>query len=59
MMSRDKVAAAEARMNAAKHELLSYVEQRKTLDSGEYRRLITKVKRTEAEFLRINSKLGV
>lgn len=58
MMSRHEIAAAEARMNAAKDELLSYVEQRKALDSSEYRRLITNVKRTEAEFLRAISTLG-
>ncbi len=58
MTSMDEVEAAEARMNAAKDELLTYVEERKALDAGEYRRLLAKVKRTEAEFLRVSSELG-
>ena len=55
MSSMDEVTAAEARMNAAKDELLDYVENRKALDSAEYRRLVAKVKRAEAEFLKANS----
>ncbi len=45
-------------MNAAKDELLSYVERRKALDAAEYRRLVTKVKKAEAEFLRASSEMG-
>ncbi len=58
MANIDEVAAAEARMNAAKDELLNYVEGRKALDPHEYRRLVPRVKRAEAEFLKANSGLG-
>ncbi len=40
-------------MVAAKEELLKYVEKREALDGEHYRRLVMKVKRTEAEFMRI------
>ncbi len=58
MANIDEVEAAEARMNAAKDELLCYVEGRKTLDPDEYRRLVARVKRAEAEFLKANCELG-
>ncbi len=45
--------AAEARMNAAREELLSYVEGRRALDGDHYRRLVQKVKKAEAEFLKM------
>jgi len=47
------VEAAEARMNAAREELLSYVEGRRPLDRDRYQRLVQKVKKTEAEFMRV------
>ncbi len=52
MKSKDEVGTAEAKMNAAKEELLSYVEQRKAIRSEEYRPLLAKVKKAEAAFLR-------
>ena len=45
--------AAEARMNAAREELLSYVEGRRPLDRDKYRRLVQKVKNSEAEFMSV------
>lgn len=44
--------AAEARMNAAREELLTYVEGRRPLDRDKYGRLVQKVKHAEAEFMR-------
>ncbi len=58
MTTIDDVEATEARMNAAKDELLNYVEERKALDPHEYRRLVPRVKRADAEFLKANSGLG-
>ena len=43
---------AEIRMSAAKAELLSYVEKREPLDEEHHRRLVAKLKRAEAEFMR-------
>jgi hypothetical protein len=48
----EQLEAAEAKMNAAKESLLSYVEQRKVLDADQYRRLVARVKKAEAEFIR-------
>ncbi len=58
MTTIDDVEATEARMNAAKDELLNYVEERKALDPHEYRRLVARVKRAEADFLKANFELG-
>lgn len=58
MSSREEFEAAEARMNAAREALLAYVEQRKALDADEYRRLVARVKKAEAEFLRATSTAG-
>jgi hypothetical protein len=48
----DDIETAEAKMNAAREALLKYVEQRKSLDGEHYRRLATRVKKAEAEFMR-------
>jgi len=53
-----QVEAAEARMNAAREALLSYVEQREGLDPGQYRRLVARVKRAEADFMKAVSGNG-
>ena len=52
MNNMQQVEAAEARMNDAKEALLHYVESRKMLDHDLYRRLVTRVKKAEAEFLK-------
>ena len=57
MSATEQVAAAEARMNAAKDKLLSYVEGRSKLEGDHYRRLVAEVKRAEAEFQRAVSRL--
>ncbi|MGZ4814122.1 MAG: hypothetical protein ACXVZV_01845 [Terriglobales bacterium] len=53
-----EITVAETKMNAAKNALLRYVEQRKALDGDQYRRLVARVKRAEAEFMRGVSELG-
>jgi hypothetical protein len=47
--------AAEAKMNAAREALLQYVERPGTRDRDEYRRLVARVKKAEAEFMRAQS----
>ena len=54
-----EIAAAEAKMIRAKEALLKYVEQRKALDGDQYRKLVTRVKKTEAEFLAVVMNLGI
>lgn len=51
-MSRMDVEAAEAKMNIAKDALLNYVESRTALDRDRYRRLVARVKKAEAEFMK-------
>ncbi len=51
MRSKQSVEAAEAKMLAAKEALLGYVEGRDALDRDDYRRLVARVKKAEAEFL--------
>ncbi len=58
MSDLEDVARAEARMNAAKDALLDYVQQRKRLEGKQYRRLVARVKKTQAEFLGAVSQLG-
>jgi len=48
----EEVESAEAKMNAAKEALLSYVEGRTSMDGEQYRRLVARVKKTEREFMR-------
>jgi hypothetical protein len=45
-------------MNAAKQELLDYVQRREKLDGERYRKLVAKVKRAEAEFMKLQSELS-
>lgn len=52
MSNIEQIETAEAKMNDAKEALLHYVESRKTLDRDLYRRLVTQVKKAEAEFLK-------
>lgn len=52
MSNIEQIETAEAKMNDAKEALLNYVESRKTLDRDLYRRLVTQVKKAEAEFLK-------
>jgi hypothetical protein len=43
--------ALESKMLAAKEALLTYTEQKTALDRDRYRRLVERVKRSEAKFL--------
>jgi hypothetical protein len=54
----EEVESAEARMNAAKDELLKYVEKHNTIDRDHHRRLIARLKKAQAEFLKAISELG-
>ncbi len=54
----EEVEAAEAKMNAAKDVLLDYVEKRKTIDRDHHRRLVARLKKAQADFLRAISELG-
>lgn len=58
MSSVEEVEAAEARMNAAKEELLSYIERRKNIDREHHRRLLARVKKAQAELMRAIAGLG-
>jgi hypothetical protein len=53
----EDVEVAEARMNAAREALLNYVERREQLDGEQYRRLVTRVKKAEAEFMNVVASL--
>jgi hypothetical protein len=53
----EQIEAAEARMSAARDALLTCVEKGLLLDQEQYRRLVARVKKTEAEFLKIFSEL--
>ena len=57
MASIRDVEAAEAKLNRAKDALLSYVEQWKELDQADYKRLVARVKKAEAEFMNLVSGL--
>lgn len=58
MSDMEDVEEAETRMNAANEALLDYVQQRKRLEREEYRRLVARVKKTQAEFLRAVAQHG-
>ena len=50
-MTTDDLSALESKMLSAKDALLSYTEQKSTLDRDRYRQLVARVKKFEAEFL--------
>ena len=58
MSSLEEVEAAEARMNAAKDELLKYVEKQNTIHRDKHRQLVARLKKAQAEFLKAISDLG-
>lgn len=58
MSTAENVEAAEARMNRAKDVLLNYVERGDTIDRDRYQRLVARVKRAEAAFLKALAELG-
>jgi hypothetical protein len=54
----EEVETAEARMNGAKEGLLRYIEKRNSIDRDQHRRLVARLKKTQAEFLQAISELG-
>lgn len=58
MSNLEEVEAAEANMNAAKDALLSYIERGEAIDRERQRRLLSKAKRAEADFLKAISELA-
>lgn len=54
----EEVEAAEARMDAARNELLRYSESYKTIHRERYQQLVARVKKSQAEFLQAISRLG-
>ena len=53
MTSPEEIESAEAKMNAAKEELLSYIERAKPLNRDQHQRLLARVKKAESEFRRV------
>jgi hypothetical protein len=58
MSNMEDVESAEAKMNAAKDRLLSYIEGRTTIDREQHCRLVARLKKAQAEFLQAISALG-
>ncbi len=51
MSSPEKVESAEAKMNAAKEALLTYIEKAKPIDRDQHRRLLARMRKAEQEFM--------
>jgi len=58
MSSPEDVEAAEARMNAAKDELLGYIEGAGAIDRDRHRKLVAQLKKAQEDFLKAISELG-
>ena len=58
MSNMDEVEAAEAKMNEAKEALLKYIEGRESIDRDRHARLVARLKKAQAEFLKVLSELG-
>ena len=58
MSNMEEVESAEAKMNEAKNTLLKYVEQRESIDQDRHTRLVARLKKAQAEFLKVLSELG-
>ena len=58
MSDTEEVEAAEAKMNAAKEALLKYIEKRQAIDRDHHGRLVAKLKKAQADFLKAISELG-
>jgi CHASE2 domain-containing sensor protein len=54
----EDVEAAEAKMNEAKDALLKYIEARESIDRDRHARLVARLKKAQAEFLKVLSQLG-
>ena len=58
MSDMEEVEAAEARMNEAKDALLKYIETGKAIDRERHARLVARLKKAQAEFLKVVEELG-
>ena len=58
MSAVEEVEAAEARMNATKETLLQYIERQGTIDRDDHQRVVARLKRAQARFLKAISELG-
>jgi len=54
----EEVEATEAKMNAARDALLNYIEGRVSIDRDQHRRLVARLKKAQADFLKAISELG-
>jgi hypothetical protein len=54
----EEIEAAEVKMNPAKDVLLSYIETHAAIERERYRRLASRLKKAEADFLKAISELG-
>lgn len=57
MNNMEEVEAAETRMSTAKEALLKCVETQEEIDRNQYHRLVARVKKAEAGFLKAVSEL--
>ena len=57
MSNAEDVERAEARMNAAKEALLSYIERHKPIERTDHRRLVARLKKVEQDFMNAVSEL--
>ena len=57
MSALEELESAEAKMNAAKEALLSYIERKTPLDRNDHRRLVAHLKNAEQEFMRAIAEL--
>lgn len=57
MSNVEDVERAEAKMNAAKEALLSYIEGRKPVDRSDHQRLVARLKQAEQDFMKAMSEL--
>jgi len=58
MSSMEQVEAAEAKMNTAKDALLRYIERPEAIDRDRHRRLLARLKKAQADFMKAISELG-
>lgn len=58
MSNMEEIAAAESKLNAAKEALLEYIEARQLIDRDRHSRLVARLKKAQAEFLKASSELG-
>jgi len=56
--SMEEVEAAEVKMNSARDALLHYIEGRQSIDRDRHRRLVARLQKAQAEFLKAISELG-